>query len=156
MKVVRLNEKDIENLVRRIIKEEKTIKEGPVDWVRSKFNKDEDLALLIYKGINSGNVEDLRGGYKEGVYYFRLDGHSISIKPTMHKSPEKKGRFVDLPQLRILSDNYLFKLDGEVLHVSESLKRKIWELLKKIENPRGEKNDQLKSQFIRPAFSSHF
>jgi len=60
-KVIRLNENDVEKLVRKIISEEKkSINEGPLGWIRKKFNKDEELGLLILKGLNKGNVQNIR------------------------------------------------------------------------------------------------
>ena len=140
MKVVRLNENDIENLVRKIIKEEKTIKEGPVDWVRSKFNQDEDLALLIFKGIKSGNVriaENQPSNPNSIPFWnmsiqFSLDGHNFMIHPTAHKSPEKRGK-INLPRLNPFPlDNYVFKMGDQPLHVSESLKKDIYKFLLKL------------------------
>lgn len=132
MKVIRLNENDIEKLVRKIIKEEKTIKEGPVDWVRSKFNQDEDLALLIFKGIKSGNVRIAENQNQKSPIRFSLDGHNFMIHPTAHKSPEKRGK-INLPRLNPFSlDNYVFKMDDQPLHVSESLKKDIYKFLLKL------------------------
>ena len=147
MKVVRLNEKDIEKLVRKIIKEEKSINEGPIDWVRSKFNKDEELALLIYKGIKSGNAKDIRSD-DNNLHTFTLDGHRISIHRSVHQSPEKRGK-IGLPRLTIMPENYIFRLDNELLHVSESLKEKIWKLLKELNSNPEERFKSAKDSFSK-------
>jgi hypothetical protein len=146
-KVIRLNENDIEKLVKKIIKEEKSINEAPVDWVRSKFNQDEELALLIYKGIKSGNVRSLQSN-DNNLFTFTLDGHRISIHQSVHQSPEKRGK-INLPQLTIMSENYIFKLDNEYLHVSESLKEKIWKLLKDLKYGSKERFKNAKNLFSK-------
>jgi hypothetical protein len=134
-KVVRLNEKDIEKLIIKIIKEENSINEGPVDWVRSKFNQDEQLALLIYKGLKNVDAKSIVSD-KEPKHGNRfscdLDGHRIEVYASYHKSPEKIGKIIDLPRLKMFPFDHILKLDNEYLHVSESLKEKIWSLLKKM------------------------
>lgn len=125
-KVIRLNENDVEKLVRKIISEEKkSINEGPLGWIRKKFNRDEELGLLILKGLEKGNLQNLRyqnlnHGFQH-QYNCNLDGHEIESIGNLN--PHSSG-----------SDYYHLSVDGEFIEVSDNTNRKIFELLGKIES----------------------
>ena len=124
-KVIRLNENDVEKLVRKIISEEKkSINEGPLGWIRKKFNRDEELGLLILKGLEKGNLQNLRyqnlnHGFQH-QYNCNLDGHEIESRRSS--------------SIRSGSDYYHLSVDGEFIEVSDNTNRKIFELLGKIES----------------------
>lgn len=124
-KVIRLTENDVEKLVKKIISEEKkSINEGPLGWIRKKFYKDEELGLLILKGLERGNVQNLRyqnlnHGFQH-QYNCMLDGHEIESRKSV--------------SLKSGGDYYYLSVDDEVIDVSDNTNRKIFNLLGDIEN----------------------
>ena len=123
-RVIRLNENDVEKLVRKIISEEKkSINEGPLGWIRKKFNQDEEVGLLIIKALESGEVEDvqyerLRDTFNNHQYICNLNGHRIVAKRLIY--------------LRS-SDTFIIEVDGESLELSSKTSKKIFRLMSEIE-----------------------
>lgn len=130
-KVIRLNENDVERLVRKIISEEKvSINEGPLGWIRKKFNQDEEVGLLIIKALESGDIEEVRylrtpnflkplGILREDVYTSNINGHRVESR---HYISSKSG-----------SDHYSVRIDGEQIELSSKTARKIYKLMAQIE-----------------------
>lgn len=124
-KVIRLNENDVERLVRKIISEEKvSINEGPLGWIRKKFNQDEEVGLLIIKALESGDIEEVRylrdlGILREDVYTSNINGHRVESR---HCISSKSG-----------SDHYSVRIDGEQIELSSKTARKIYKLMAQIE-----------------------
>ena len=144
-KVIRLNESDIENLVRKIISEEKkSINEGPLGWIRKKFNQDEEVGLLIIKALESGDIEDVRhdrvgGVLREDIYTSNINGHRV-----------ESSHYVSLD----LSDYYTIKIDGDQIELSSRTARKIYRLMAQIEaiptlNKRNKKLGDIKTSLGR-------
>jgi len=124
-KVIRLTENDVEILVRKIISEEKkSINEGPLKWIRKKYNQDEEVGRLIIKALESGDIEDVRYQSNDdhhassGTYLYSCDinGHKILAKRIVYVAGELE----------------YITIDGEPIEVSGTTKRKIFKLLKEI------------------------
>lgn len=146
MKIVRLNENDIEKLVRKIISEEKkTINEGPLGWIRKKFNQDEEVGLLIIKALESGEIEnvDYRAGVgvlRKHIYTSVINGHRVEVS---HYVSSKSG-----------GDFYDVKVDGDAIELSNRTSKKIYRLMAQIESiptlkRRNEKLGELKLSLNR-------
>ena len=123
-KIVRLTEIDVQRLVKKIIREEKkSINEGPLGWLRKKRNSDEELGLLILKGLEKGDVQNVTPLRNEDRYSSdhaftcTLDGHEIMVSVYY-------GHGI----------HHQLKVDGESVEVSRHLKNKIYDLIEKIEN----------------------
>lgn len=121
-KVIRLNENDIKILVGKIISEEKkSINEGPLKWIRKKFNQDEEVGLLIIKALESGDIENVQYAMSplgsEHVYTTVINGHRI------------QARFELTTGINI----YTITVDGEVVELSGRTKKKIFRLMAEIE-----------------------
>lgn len=144
-RVVRLNENDVEKLVRKIISEEKkSINEGPLGWIRKKLNRDEDLGLLILKGLKKGNVQHIRhseehGGFQH-IFTCNLDGHDIMAR----RSYAIHG-----------GSHYYVSIDGEVLQLSEATELKIYELMADIENEPIRREKERKMSDARTRLSAY-
>lgn len=145
-KVIRLNENDIENLVRKIISEEKkSINEGPLGWIRKKFNQDEEVGLLIIKALESGDIEDVRydrggGVLRKNIYTSNINGHRVE---SSHYVSLKSG-----------GDYYTIKIDGDQIELSSRTARKIHKLMAQIEaiptlNKRNKKLGDIKTSLSR-------
>jgi hypothetical protein len=125
-KVIRLNENDIENLVRKIISEEKkSINEGPLGWIRKKFNQDEEVGLLIIKALESGEIENVdyrvgTGILREHIYTSVINGHRVEVS---YYVSSKSG-----------SDDYQVKVDGDYVELSNRTSKKIYKLMAQIES----------------------
>lgn len=131
-KVIRLNENDIEKLVRKIISEEKkSVNEGVLDfiehdkgpfgWMRKKFNNDEELGLLILKGLEKGDLQNLHYESDRGmshIYRCNLDGHALEAR-----------RYYSMRG----GSDYNLRVDGELVDVSEYTARRIYNLMADIE-----------------------
>jgi len=122
-KIVRLTETDVQRLVKKIIREEKkSINEGPLGWLRKKRNSDEELGLLILKGLEKGDVQNvtpLRNHDRytsDHAFTCTLDGHEIMVSVYYGHDT-----------------HYQLKVDGEMVEVSRHLKNKIYDLIEKIE-----------------------
>ena len=149
-KVVRLNENDIEKLVRKIISEEKSLNENKFfDWVRGKRFSDEETARNILQGIQAGEAKDVRplGGErmmaagtrgsllnKRAGFEFFLADHKISAEDRLRVSPSYGARH----------DYFLF-VDDVMLNVSENIVKKI---IKELQTPTSKKMD-LKTSLSR-------
>lgn len=146
MKVVRLNENDVEKLVKKIISEEKkSLKEGPLGWIRKKLNRDEDLGLLILKGLEKGDVQGMRhssqhGGFQH-QYNCKLDGHNIQSSKSV--------------SLRSGGDYYSIRVDDEFIETSDSTTRKIYELMADIENEPTKREKNRKMSDVRTRLSAY-
>ena len=128
-RVIRLNENDIEKLVKKIISEEsKSINEGPLGWLRKKFNDDEELGLTILKGVKTGDATiterpgafriQRRGRNEEKGYRFTLAGHTIVAKWS------KIDKF-KLDGTNYSNSEYGLTVDGEKLEVSNNTVKSI-------------------------------
>ena len=145
-KVIRLNENDIENLVRKIISEEKkSINEGPLGWIRKKFNQDEEVGLLLIKALESGDIENVRysrhgGVFHEDIYTSNVNGHRVE---SSHYFSNKSG-----------ADFYNVKIDDEPIDLSSRTAKKIYRLMVQIESiptltKRNEKLGNIKNSLNR-------
>lgn len=132
-RVIRLNENDIEKLVKKIISEEsKSINEGPLGWLRKKFNDDEELGLTILKGVKTGDATiterpgafsiQRRGRNEEKGYRFTLAGHTIVAKWS------KIDKF-KLDGSNYSNNTYGLTVDGEKLEVSDNTIKSIISVL---------------------------
>jgi hypothetical protein len=143
-KVVRLNEKDIERLVRKIMSEEKkSINEGGLfDWVRDKRFSDEEIGRDVLKGIEQGearNVRPIGGSNAEALR--RVDGFEFDLAD--HKISAEFRRRLSSNMMPI--DSYLLFVDGQNIKVSTYIVKKIMEELR---NPKSKKKD-LKTSLSR-------
>lgn len=125
-KVIRLNENDIENLVRKIISEEKkSINEGPLGWIRKKFNQDEEIGLLIIKALESGDIEDVsyervnNVGPANHIYRCDVNGHKVEVRRNIYIRS---------------NDDYSVKVEGERIQLSNKTAKKIFRLMAEIEH----------------------
>lgn len=141
-KVIRLNENDIEKLVRKIISEEKkTVNEGIFDWVRSKRFSDEELGQSILKGIQKGEISriDIGDNRKDKAYDLELAGHRINVIKNFELSPGGGGT------------HYYLIVDNEPLNVSNGTIKKILNMCDDIviNKPRESKVKNLKTSLNR-------
>lgn len=137
-KVIRLNEKDVENLVKKIISEEnKSINEGPLDWVRKKRFSDEEVALAILKGVELGEAFGLNRNnvdWRNDIYTFQLGGHDVEVK--IYSGVNR--------------DSYYLKVDDEMMDTSDSVIKKIIRITSKItDQPRRKKVEDIKTSMNR-------
>ncbi len=138
MKIVRLNENDIEKLVKKIISEEKkSVNEvGVFDWVRSKRFSDEEEGRAILKGIKTGEVSSIypHSTNREKGFNFELGGHKIFVVYSSY----------------VAAEIYELKVDGESMDVSDSIIRKIMGEIGAIHSePRKQKKNRIKNSLSR-------
>lgn len=138
MKIVRLNENDIEKLVKKIISEEKkSVNEvGVFDWVRSKRFSDEEEGRAILKGIKTGEVSSIypHSTNREKGFNFELGGHKIFVVYSSY----------------VRAEIYELKVDGESMDVSDSIIRKIMGEIGAIHSePRKQKKNRIKTSLSR-------
>lgn len=138
-KVIRLNENDIENLVKKIISEEnKSINEGPLGWMRKKLNSDEEVGLAILKGIRLGEAFGLvktQDRNYDDTYIFELGGHNVTVT----KGYDRNG-----------GNNYNLEIDGENMEVSPNTINKIvYEAENITDQPRKQKLQNIKTSMSR-------
>ena len=138
-KVVRLNENDIENLVKKIISEEnKSINEGPLGWMRKKFNSDEEVGLAILKGIGLGEAFGLvktRDRNYHDTYTFELGGHNVTIT----KGYDHNGM-----------NTYSLEIDNENMEISRyTLIKIVYEAENITDQPRKQKLQNIKTSMSR-------
>lgn len=139
MKIVRLNENDIEKLVKKIISEEKKFvnEVGVFDWVRSKRFSDEEEGRTILKGIQMGdaiNVRTYRSDRVGNGFEFELGGHRIIVVYFAY----------------VAGDFYELKVDGENMDVSESVINKIISAASEIHRkPNIERKKNIKTSLSR-------
>lgn len=143
-KVIRLNENDVEKLVRKIISEEKkSINEGPLNWIRKKFNQDEEVGLLIVKALESGEIEEVEYDGQTPMNLYRyscvLNGHRVECM-----------RHISFRG----SDTFGIKIDDEQLDISTKISKKIFKLMSEIHEipnlkKRNEKLGNIKTSLSR-------
>ena len=143
-RIVRLNEKDIEKLVRKIMTEEKkSVNEGGLfDWVRGKRFSDEEIGRDVLKGVEQGearNVRPIGGSNAEALR--RVDGFEFYLVD--HKVSVEFRRRLSSNMMPI--DSYLLFVDGQNMRVSTHIVKKIMEELR---NPKSKKKD-LKTSLSR-------
>ena len=138
-KVIRLNENDIENLVKKIISEEnKSINEGPLGWMRKKLNSDEEVGLAILKGIRLGEAFGLvktQDRNYDDTYIFELGGHNVTIT----KGYDGNGM-----------TTYRLEIDSESMEISRyTLIKIIYEAENITDQPRKQKVQNIKTSMSR-------
>lgn len=142
-KVVRLNEKDIEGLVKKIMSEEKNINEGnPLDWVRGMRFSDEQIGRDVLKGIQQGeakNIKPIGGSNPDSLrrvegFEFDLGDYRMSVEYRVQVTPG----------MRLLK-YYLLFIDGKEMKVSTNILKK---MLGELKNPTSKKKD-LKTSLSR-------
>lgn len=128
-KIIRLDENDVEKIVRRIIFEEKFIKEGPISWLRGKMNKDEEIGLMVLKAVEGNHYTDYR---KEPIMRHRGKwGDRIHFNLLQH-------RVTISEEIYVAGEIMTLDVDGQELKVSKKTLNKIWMALKKREIQKSE------------------
>ena len=115
------------------------------DWVRKKRFSDEDLGLLILKGLEKGDVQAMRHSSQHGgsqhQYNCRLDGHDIQSSKSI--------------SLRSGSNYYSIRVDDEFIETSDSTTQKIYELMADIENEPTKREKNRKMSDVRTRLSAY-